>query len=1061
MSKTDAPREGFHFFSTSIQTRPKSQAKQIAGVASAPDLGAMDLVTGPIGKLVPKLLQLLKDEYKLQKDVWKQVKYLADELMSMHAALGKVAQVPYYELDEQVKLWASEVREASYDMEDVIDTFLVRVDGGRQPADDTAKVKRLLEKMGKIFSLSKFKVRRGIAGAIEEIKEQVDEMAKRRERYRVDDHVAKSSTMASIDPRVLTLHMTSEIVGIDESRDELIKMLTLEDDNASNKKMKIVSIVGSGGLGKTTLAKVVYEKLTQNMNIQCKAFVSVGQKPDLKKVLRDILLALHKEYYMNKTNFMILDEGQLIEEIQDFLKKKRYFIVIDDIWEVSSWDAIRIALQDKNFGCKIIITTRRTDVAELIHCSYQMKPLSPDSSKELFYGRIFGSKDECPERLFELSNKILNKCGGVPLSIITIASLLASKSDDISEWLEVCNSIGSGLSSRHDMYNNMRKILLLSYYDLPPYMKTCFVYLSMYPEDHEIERDRLIWRWICEGFVQTQKTGDDLFELGKSYFNDLINRSLVQPVHDSFRGVYACRVHDMILDMICSLSKEENFVTTPAEIEQVMSSKSKKLRRLSLKNTTWPKNDVSQVRSIAIFRPSIDSLPSFSCFGVLRVLDLQGCSLKKCQDSILDVGNLIHLRYLGLSFIGLKQVPRGIEKLQFLEVLKMVDSSHKIILPLSVFELKRLMCLEGVCCHPRQGNLLRKLASLQVLHDLHVHNESAGAVEELGQLTRLTKLRIQINSQMDQSISEAFINSLGNLQRLQSLSIEHISLRNNLIKWERWVPPSHLRILHINHDFSLRTMPKWISPASFPHLMHLHLKEVNIVRPEDIQMIGTLPNLSFLSLMGNFDNFKERPLQKFTVSADAFPRVTQCNFSNVVTVPSMFAQGAMLRAERIVFCIRAVDFSSDGGLSFDDLAMDDLPSLQRVLIYLHWGTGVSEEEVTKLKEALKDAADVHPTHPRMNVIDRKMSAAARQLCGDREAAHACVQLAQGPDEEKSDPYTCGMTDNASSCRSTRVTATGTRSAAHAVAPPADAARQGARTAWARRPRVAVTMRPRP
>jgi hypothetical protein len=165
----------------------------------------------------------------------------------------------------------------------------------------------------------------------------------------------------------------------------------------------------------------------------------------------------------------------------------------------------------------------------------------------------------------------------VPLPIITIASLLlANKSDDITQWQLVCSSIGSGLSTSNDMYNDMRKILSLSYYDLPSHMKTCFLYLSMYPEDYEISRDSLIWMWMSEGFIQPRKKEDDLFELGTSYFNDLINRSLVQPVFDNENNdrLYGCRVHDMILDLMCSLSREENFVTTSDDIDQVMASES-------------------------------------------------------------------------------------------------------------------------------------------------------------------------------------------------------------------------------------------------------------------------------------------------------------------------------------------------------------------------------------------------------------------------------------------------------------------------------------------------------
>lgn len=144
----------------------------------------MDLVTGAMGNLVPKLLQLLQVEYNLQRGVRAEVESLARELESMHVALAKVAEVRQDQLDAQVRLWARDAREASYDMEDVLDTFLVRVDGGHQAPDaDRGKVKRLLEKMRKLFSLSKLRARHDIAGAIEDIKTQVDEMAKRRDRY--------------------------------------------------------------------------------------------------------------------------------------------------------------------------------------------------------------------------------------------------------------------------------------------------------------------------------------------------------------------------------------------------------------------------------------------------------------------------------------------------------------------------------------------------------------------------------------------------------------------------------------------------------------------------------------------------------------------------------------------------------------------------------------------------------------------------------------------------------------------------------------------------------------
>ena len=162
------------------------------------------------------------------------------------------------------------------------------------------------------------------------------------------------------------------------------------------------------------------------------------------------------------------------------LNTHRYFIVIDDIWDESSWNIIRCALDDNNLGSRIIITTRIHAVAEKVGCSYQMEPLSYESSKQLFCGRIFGFGSKCPDLFSEISEKILRKCGGVPLAIITTSSLLANKPRNIKVWSELCDSIGSGFESNQDM-DNMRKILSLSYIDLPCHLKNCVLYLSIFP----------------------------------------------------------------------------------------------------------------------------------------------------------------------------------------------------------------------------------------------------------------------------------------------------------------------------------------------------------------------------------------------------------------------------------------------------------------------------------------------------------------------------------------------------------------------------------------------------
>ncbi|CAL4983714.1 unnamed protein product [Urochloa decumbens] len=918
----------------------------------------MDLVTGALGKLPSKLLVLLRDEYKLQTGVKDQIRRLTRELESIHATLRKVAQAPPDQLDEQVRLWASDIREASYDMEDIIDTFLIRVDGPPKEPADEAMFKSLMKKMGKLFSLSKSKACHKIAGAIDVLSKQLEEVEKLRGRYTIDDIVHKPAAMTSIDPRLSALYpKASQLVGIDEQRDKLIQMLTEGDhDMQPNQETKIVSVVGVGGLGKTTLVKAVYDKL--NLNAPCKAFVPVGQNPDLKKVLKDILIALDKESYMKGFDFNILDERQLIDELREFLKDKRYFIVIDDVWDIESWKIIRNALDDNSLGSKIVITTRKHDVADEAGCSYKLKPLTHKISKILFYGRIFGSESECPAHFSEVSEKILKKCGGVPLAIVTTSSLLANKSGNIKVWNEVCDSIGSGLGSNHNM-EIMRKILSLSYYDLPSHLKTCLLYISIFPEDYEIEKKRLIWRWIAEDFVQHGEVTQSLYELGESYFNELLNRSLIQVADMLVDGTpRSCRVHDMVLELICSLSRQENFVTTVLgdSRQRTPPSGSKKVRRLSLQNTAWPTMEISKLRSIAIFSSAIfSSMTSLSCCHLLRVLDLQGCNLKNLP-SLRFVGKLFHLRYLSLAYTDYGgELPAEIGKLQFLQTLDLfwikIDER-----PLSIIiaGLRQMICLRVALT--RLPNGLRCLTSLEHLREVIV--DSACMAEELGHLTQLRMLYVQLrkdkDGRWDESLCTGFLRSLAKLHKIQKLLV--VTSSDVAADLEGSVESlGNLSYLHINKTTSL---PTWISPASLLLLSYLRITMVQ-VRTADIRVLGMLQALRYLHVEVSGDI---QVLERFIVSHDAFPCAIKCSFFGFSMTPSAFQPGAMPRLEEFKFSIRLKDFTA-GKFIGDDLALGHLPSLQSMRVDLLGEQDVSEEVVVEVEEKLKHKADVHRNHP--------------------------------------------------------------------------------------------------
>lgn len=282
----------------------------------------MDLALGAMASLLPKLGELLSEEYKLQTSVKKHVESFSSELASMRAALRRLAEVPREQLDEEVKLWAGNVRELSYDMEDVVDNLLVRVNGSQTDADMDV-FKELVAKMTGLFK--KGKARRQIATAIKEIKKQVQDVADRHERYKADGVFANlrgaATRIITVDPLLVALYEDKQrLVGINKARDQLIERLRMDYDVSS--QPKILSIVGFGGLGKTTLAKAVYDKLKPEFD--CVAFVSVSRFPDLKKVFRDLLFEVDKKKYNSMSGVLTLDEKQLIDELRESLGTKRY-----------------------------------------------------------------------------------------------------------------------------------------------------------------------------------------------------------------------------------------------------------------------------------------------------------------------------------------------------------------------------------------------------------------------------------------------------------------------------------------------------------------------------------------------------------------------------------------------------------------------------------------------------------------------------------------------------------------------------------------------------------------
>uniref|UniRef100_A0ACD5TLK8 Uncharacterized protein n=1 Tax=Avena sativa TaxID=4498 RepID=A0ACD5TLK8_AVESA len=669
------------------------------------------------------------------------------------------------------------------------------------------------------------------------------------------------------------------------------------------------------------------------------AFVPVGRNPSAKKLLNDIL------FEINKNTYPELDERQLIDKLRVLLKNKRYFIVIDDIWDTEAWEIFKCALVNNCCGSRIITTTRILDVAEKTGEVYRIKSLSNDLSKELFHRRLSGGNRKNPSDLpVKVYDKILHKCGGVPLAIITIGSLLDNK--PVEFWSKVYNSIGFGHENNSDV-DNTRKILLFSYYDLPCHLRTCLLHMSIYPEDRLIKKDDLIWLWVGEGFI-AEEPGVGLFEIGEKYFNELLNKSMLLPVENPDDGfVSGCRLHDIVLDMIFQLAKEENFVTILDSNKQYTSTHTN-ARRLVIGNREDPLASIPmlQVRSFNAIDSS-DQVPSLSCFEVLRVLNIKYSS-STSSTHLEHLGKLVYLRYLGIALENIR-VPEEIGYLKFLQVLNLAGSTE---LPQSISLLNLLKCLKAeYACLTVEQDWIGKLTSLEELWVLNVDFSSNFAIE-LGKLTELRRLQIRSSLGLGSvSLVKAWSRSLIKLQKIQVIDVHLIITKDaGDIILEGYVPPQQLRVFNISYH--QRGLYASIKTSWLPNLSHLTLH----VDSPDVEIFGRFPGLVYLSLR------KDRPVQGHHVMGSAgvglFPKLRVYETS---AAPGPFLPGAMSSLETLRFSVD-VWTSRDGNIEFDFGSLLSLPMLQKVTIWMRSGVCIKDEDWCKALETARNTVDSHPNH---------------------------------------------------------------------------------------------------
>ncbi|XP_066334437.1 disease resistance protein Pik-2-like [Miscanthus floridulus] len=557
-------------------------------------------------------------------------------------------------------------------------------------------------------------------------------------------------------------------------------------------------------------------------------------------------------------------------------------------------------------------------------------------------------------------------------------SCLDNHPDDISE--KILKKCADNREAEDTM-----TILSFSYYDLPPHLRTCLLYLSTYPEDYLIRKDSLIRKWIAEGFIDG-KQGTRLFELGERYFNDLINRSLIQPVENEWNGrVESCRVHDMVLDLMRKLSSDENFIAILGDNVEGTPAPSC-VRRLANQNriaehinSETMVTGMPKVRSYTAFECFIDSRDQFLRFKLLRVLDIVYCRFEKgCH--LEHLGDLLHLRYLRIRFHGSSlELPIQLGNLKLLQTLDVGGT-----LPASIVHLTELVRL---CAEEKVPDGIGKLVSLE---ELSIEYVAKRFFKELASLRELRVLEFYLSDGADESMQRDFVESLSNMQKLQRLDVVDSSWDADTTMWEAagFVLPRPLHYLSLP-VIQFSKLPLCINPTRLPNLAHLDLS-VTTMDEQDLELLARLPALCYLRLLtystATVSNINAgdgcffQKLRYFETSAtvqfeqpneedtsvslhmwngeDAMPFASRKGYDSRKAVPS----GVMPNLEVLDFvvCLRALkgnysDYCGNIGLEY-------LPSLRE----LRWkiiSRGMPATETDAAFGALRDACNVHPNHP--------------------------------------------------------------------------------------------------
>ncbi|KAK4414151.1 putative late blight resistance proteinR1A-10 [Sesamum alatum] len=653
---------------------------------------------------------------------------LRDKLSFLQAFLEGCAQIG----GETVDGLEGRMRDVAYEAEDIIESH---VSDQISLADDCCGVKEALKlfisaiqkSASSLYSCERcMELELQNEGDLRKVMEQLDSIIEQvmsiQKSTKVED-LQGSYTLAPASSRG-TPNDGNKLVGFGEDIMALKARLCGESS-----KLQVISIVGMGGIGKTTLARNIFNDSLVAYHFYTRVWITVSQDYHLREVLLALIASFTNKKTVDLNNKM---DEKLAVDLYKSLKGRTYLIVMDDMWITKTWDDVRRFFPDDNNGSRVLITTRLSDVAVYASSSplHHMSFLDEEWSWNLLRDKVF-EQQSCPPELERIGRTIAKSCGGLPLAIAVVAGILAKVDRTQYHWKKIAENISSAVTTNDDEFS---KILTLSYDHLPCYLKACFLYMGSFPEDYNIPVSKLTKLWVAEGFLKPNGP-KSLEELAEEYLEDLVKRNLVLIMKRRSNGkIRFCGLHDLLRDLCIQKARKEEFLHVTNNSARGIQNQ----RRLSIHSEIsdefvdkWVY--ASPIHSILYFPWSIASLSFTRGYRLLRVLDVLRASLTYFP---LEIRQLFHLRFLALSLAYSEpsakfDIPPSISKLKNLQTLiidlhrwvEWEEDHRTYFVPFEIWEmsqLRHLIVFQGnklpapLVAAPRGGQVLENLQTLRV-----------------------------------------------------------------------------------------------------------------------------------------------------------------------------------------------------------------------------------------------------------------------------------------------------------------------------------------------------------